>query len=161
LQTYEDVPQGQYDTLPAAQEGYRQPAPMHEQQLIAAMPKPPLSGMYAPQMGYQTQSSMYQQVSYQQPSNMQSSNMQAHLQYSTMPQSQPHGGNPADHSYNQQTAFPSPPLPHGLPQNDSSPGAYSQASAYNQGDLSDLLGSLNVNEAGTGESSHPCFIGRS
>lgn len=154
LQTYEDVPQGQYDTMPPAQEGYRQAAPMHEQQLIAAMPKPPSSGMYAPQMGYQNPSAMYQQVSYQQPSNMQSSSMQAHMQYSTMPQPQAHGGSHVDHSYTQQNAFPTPPLPQGLPQNDSSPGSHSQASVYNQGDLSDLLGSLNVNEAGTGASSH-------
>ncbi|RKU48254.1 hypothetical protein DL546_005388 [Coniochaeta pulveracea] len=155
LQTYEDVPQGQYDAMPASQEGYQQAAPMHEQQLIAAMPRPPPSGgMYAPQMSYQNPSTMYQQIPYQQASNMQSadmqpSNMQAHMQYSTMPQPQTHGGNQEDPSYSHQSAFPTPPLPHGLPQDDSSPGAYSQASAYNQGDLSDLLGSLNVNEAGT------------
>lgn len=72
--------------------------------------------------------------------------MQQNMHYTAMPQ----GSSAVDQSYaQQQNTFPTPPLQHGAP-HDSSPGAYSQDS-YNQHDLADLLGSLKVNEAGTGE----------
>lgn len=56
--------------------------------------------------------------------------------------------NAVDPSYGSQNVFPAGPIQTENQQN-SSPGAYSQDSY--QADLADLLGSLKVNEAGTGK----------
>ena len=66
------------------------------------------------------------------------------LSYAGMPR----GASAAEPSYASQGVFPSAPLQTDSQQN-SSPGNYSQDSY--QTDLADLLGSLKVNEAGTGK----------
>lgn len=96
---------------------------------------------------------------YQQPSFAESqTNLFQAVQYpDAQQQSQPNlhyaSVNPAvnvvDESYASHNVFPTPPM-HGGPAQENSPGSYSQDS-YGQPDLADLLGSLKVNEAGTGK----------
>jgi len=113
-------------------------APLQEhqnQQLLAAGPKPP--SMYA-QQSYQDPGSLYHSVHYTEPQTV------AHgLHYAPV-----HSGlDVPDSRYPTQNAFPTPPLQHSS--QAESPEAYQ--SEYAQQDLADLLGSLKVNEAGTGK----------
>lgn len=60
--------------------------------------------------------------------------------------------NVVNETYPSHDVFPTPPL-QTAPAQESSPGSYSQDS-YSHSDLADLLGSLKVNEAGTGKEAH-------
>lgn len=142
-QVYEATQQ-QYDTI-NTQDEYRQQPPLQEQQLMAGMPKQ-TSPMYPTQQhGYSNSQALYQ-------SYPESSGMQQGLQYADL---QP-GVNVVDQSYAPQNAFPTPPL-----QQSSRPGSAPesyQPDPYNQHDLADLLGSLKVNEAGTGTVPRPMSV---
>ncbi|KAH8905965.1 hypothetical protein BR93DRAFT_880166 [Coniochaeta sp. PMI_546] len=133
-QVYEPT-QEQYETI-TAQDGYRQQAPLQEQQLMASMPKQASSSLYPPQQGYPNPSALYQ-------SYPESSSMQQNLHYTDL---QP-AVNVVDQPYAPQTSFPTPPLQQSS-RPGSSPESYQQ-DPYSQHDLADLLGSLKVNEAGT------------
>lgn len=78
---------------------------------------------------------------------------QQNIAYAGMPRDV----NAVDSSYASQTVFPAASL-QTESQQHSSPGAYSQDSY--QTDLADLLGSLKVNEAGTGKNNTPPFQSR-
>lgn len=138
-QVYEPTQQ-QYDAM-AAQDGFRQQAPLQEQQLMASMSKQPSSSLYPPPQGYANPpAALYQ-------SYPESSNMQQNLHYTDL---QP-PVNVVDQPYAPQTSFPTPPLQQSS-RPGSSPESYQQ-DPYSQHDLADLLGSLKVNEAGTGKPS--------
>jgi hypothetical protein len=135
-QSYE-APQQEYEA-PQATESFRQQLPLQESQLLAHAPKP--GSLYASQSSYQDASGLYPQVQYTGsqavPHSLQ--------QYASV--HQPVGV--VDQQYTAQTNFPTPPLQN-APQPDSPADTYS-SSDYAQQDLADLLGSLKVNEAGTG-----------
>jgi hypothetical protein len=127
------------------QDSFRQQMPMQQQQvsapqhMVPGVVKPGPS-MYAAQSTYPDASNIYQHVSY-----AESPTSQHNLHYTTVPPSVPL----VDQSYAAQNVFPTPPLQHGS-RSDSPPAAYSPDS-YQQPDLADLLGSLKVNESGTGK----------
>jgi len=148
-QVYEP-PQGQFNSSSQGQESFRQPVPLHEQQqqqqhqhqhqqqhqqLLAHAPKP--ASMFA-QPAYQDPAALYHSVQYTEPQTVAHS-----LHYTTVHPSV----SVADQRYPTQTAFPTPPLRHAS--QPESPEAYQ--SEYAQQDLADLLGSLKVNETGTGK----------
>jgi hypothetical protein len=107
---------------------------------MAGMPKQAQassSSLYPAQQSYSNPQALYQ-------SYPESSGMQQNLHYTAL---QP-GVNVVDQSYAPQTSFPTPPLQQSS-RPGSSPESYQQ-DPYSQHDLADLLGSLKVNEAGTG-----------
>lgn len=121
--------------------GHFQQMPM-QQQVMQGAPKQTPPGLYAPQSGYPDASSAaYTNMSYD-PSSQQS---QHDLQYTTVPPPV----SVIDQQYAAQNVFPTPPMQHGS-RPESSPEAYSPGD-YQQQDLADLLGSLKVNETGTGK----------
>jgi len=147
-EVYETAPASEptYESTPV-QEVFRQHATMPNQQMLAAVPaqKPApatSSAMYAPQTqtSFADATALYHQVPYSDPA--------ANLHYTTVP---PQVGL-VDSAYAAQPMFPSPPQGQ-LSQPDSPPDSYSQDSY--SGDLADLLGSLRMNEAGTGIHSIP------
>ena len=111
-----------------------------QQQQMLAGPSKQNPSMYTQQGSYTDTTGLYQPVQF---SNPQGSNQALH--YTTIPP--PVGV--VDPSYTPQNVFPTPPLQQGS-RHDSPPAIYSQ-DQYGQQDLSDLLGSLKMNEAGTGE----------
>jgi hypothetical protein len=130
------------------QDGYRQQVPQpppdqqqsqQQQQLLAHAPKP--APMYAPQSSYQDTSALYHSVHYSE-----SQAVPHGLHYTTVPASM----NVVDSTYAPQHAFPTPPLQQG-PSHPESPPESNYSEQYGQQDLADLLGSLKVNEAGTGK----------
>jgi Fungal Zn(2)-Cys(6) binuclear cluster domain len=139
-----------------AQDSFRQQLPLplpppppqqqqQQQQLLTHAPKS--ASIYASQTSYQDSSSLYHSVQYTEPQTVPHS-----LQYSSVHPS----GNVVDQQYPTPNAFPTPPLrqashPGSHPGSHaaSSPEAYQDR--YAQQDLADLLGSLKVNEAGTGK----------
>ncbi|KAM0288023.1 hypothetical protein ACHAQH_000091 [Verticillium albo-atrum] len=140
---------GAYDSSPSAadyadpnqlQDSFRQ-MPMQPQQssMISNAPKPGPS-MYATQAAYADNPNVYQHVPYSD-----SSAAQQNVHYTTMPPSVPIMD---QQQYAAQHHFPSPPHHQGSKPHSSSPGAYSQDD-YQQQDLSDLLGSLKMDEAGS------------
>jgi hypothetical protein len=133
----------QFDAAAQVQDGFRPQATMQEQALLSGTSKPGAS-MYAPQPGYSDPSALYQTVHYPE-----SASLPQNLHYTTVP---PPASN-VDHSYSSQSSFPTPPHQQQSPP-ESPPDAYSQDPCGQQ-DLSDLLGSLKVNEAGTGQESRP------
>lgn len=129
--------------------------PMHPPHLMAGAPNPsPMSSsmsssMYAPGRGsYSEQSGLYQPMQYQDHSP------QHGMHYTTVPA--PVGV--VDPSYAPQQSqqapqpsiFPTPPMQQAT-RPDSPPDVYNQ-DQYGQQDLSELLGTLKLNDAGTGES---------
>lgn len=106
---------------------------------MASMSKQPSSSLYPPQQGYANPSAALYQ------SYPESSSMQQNLHYTDL---QP-PVNVVDQPYASQTSFPTPPLQQSS-RPGSSPESYQQ-DPYSQHDLADLLGSLKVNEAGTGK----------
>ena len=143
-EVYETVPDPQptYNAAPG-QDVFRSQAPMPNQQMLAGGPaqKPPsatAAGLYASQTqtSFADAAALYQQAAYSDPAS--------NVHYTTVP---PQAGL-VDPVYAAQPMFPTPSLGH-LSQPDSPPDSYSQDS-YG-GDLADLLGSLRMNEAGTGK----------
>lgn len=97
-------------------------------------------GVYASQGAYQgSDQSAFQ------PMPFDASHSQHNMHYTTVA---PPSVSIMDQQYSSQNAFPTPPLQQGS-RPDSSPEAYSTDS-YQQQDLADLLGTLKVNELGTG-----------
>ncbi len=109
---------------------------MQEQQLLAGGQK--AASMFASPASYQDPSALYQA---QYPGGHAVTH---NLHYTTVPPPV----NVVDQPYTPQQTFPTPPLPHSS-RSGSPPDAYSP-DEYGQQDLADLLGSLKVNEAGTG-----------
>lgn len=114
-----------------------------QQQVLHAATKPPAPSMYAAQPYPDPGPAGYHHVPYE----------------ATQPQSSmPYGAvqPPAsmiDHSYAAHNVFPTPPMQPQQPSRpESSPEAYSPGE-YQHQDLADLLGTLKVNEAGTGKKS--------
>lgn len=121
-----------YDTTPMNPSDQYQQMSM-QQQVLNPGPKP----MYATQSAYPDASGApYQAVPYeQQPGS---------LHYAAVPPPAPMMEQP----YASQNVFPTPPMQQ--PQQQPSPEAYSPGE-YQHHDLADLLGTLKVNETGTGE----------
>lgn len=142
-QAYEPTEQ-QYDAI-ATQDEYQQQAPLQEQQLMAGMSKQSSSLYPAQQEAYSSSQALYQ-------SFPESAGMQQNLHYADL---QP-GVNVVDQSYAARNAFPTPPLQQSS-RPGSSPASYQQ-DPYSQHDLADLLGSLKVNEAGTGTVPPPMSV---
>jgi len=129
-------PPRQFDAS-QVQETFRQQLPLpDQQQLLAGASKN--APLYAPQSSYQDAPALYHSVPYNDPQTA-----SHNLQYTPVHPSV----NVVDHSYTTQNAFPTPPM-HQAAHTPSSPEEYQ--SEYAQQDLADLLGSLKVNEAGTG-----------
>lgn len=140
-----DPPRAQFDTS-QAQDNFRQQAAMQDQQLLPGTTKPGAS-MYAPQPGFSDPSALYQTVHYPE-----SASLPQNLHYTTVPPS----AASVDHSFSSQTSFPTPPHQQQSPP-ESPPDAYNQDPCGQQ-DLAELLGSLKVDEAGTGqENPNPYF----
>ncbi len=115
------------------QEGFRQQVPL--QQMAAPPPrKPSVQSLYPPQSGYTDTTSLYSQAY---------ADSTQGLHYTTVPP--PIGV--IDPSYSSQNVFSTPPLPGSQAESPESYGT----DQFGQADIADLLGSLNVDEAGTGE----------
>lgn len=115
---------------------------MH-QQVMGPNPKAPAPAIYSAQAGYpDPNTAHYQTVPYEAPQQ---------------PGSIPYGAVPPpsmiDHSYADQNVFPTPPMQQPT-QQQPSPEAYSPGD-YQHQDLADLLGTLKVNETGTGKKHLP------
>ncbi|KAK4149127.1 hypothetical protein C8A00DRAFT_19148 [Chaetomidium leptoderma] len=135
-QVYES-PQSQFES-PHVPDDFRQQLPLQDQQLLGHGPKP--APMYPAQTSYQDTSGLYHSVQYGEPQPMQHD-----LQYAPVHH---HATGVLDQQYAAQTAaFPTPPSQH-APNPGASP-ADSFHTEYAQQDLANLLGSLNVDEAGT------------
>ena len=134
-QGYESTDGNQYESS-QVQDGFRQDLPLQQQQMLAGGQK--AASMFSSPASYQDTSALYQ-TPYSGTHNV------AHnLHYTTVPPP----ASVVDQPYTPQHSFPTPPLPHSS-RGGSPPDAYSP-SEYGQQDLADLLGSLKVNEAGTG-----------
>lgn len=120
------------------QQQQQQSQQQQPEQMIAG-PSKQNPSMYNPQGNYGDSSALYQSVQF---SNPQGSSQALH--YTTVPP--PVGV--VDHSYAPHNVFPTPPLQQGS-RHESPPDIYNQ-DQYGQQDLADLLGSLKMNEAGTG-----------
>lgn len=134
-QVYEP-PRPQFEA-PHVPDSFRQQLPLQEPQLLAHAPKP--GAIYAPQTSYQDTAGLYNAVHYTEPQSVPHD-----LQYTAVH----HPVGVVDQQYTAQTAFPTPPLQHAP--HPGSPAETYSSSDYAQQDLADLLGSLKVNEAGTG-----------
>lgn len=117
-----------------------------QQQVLQTTPKQPAPAMYATQPSYHDPNSVYadaSSASYQ-TGPYDATQSQAAMSYASV-------APPVsiiDHSYTSPHVFPTPPLQQEVHQ-EPSPEAYSPGE-YQQQDLADLLGTLKVNEAGTG-----------
>ena len=136
-QLYESTSGNPYETAHPS-DGFRQELPLQEQQLLAAGPKS--TSMFPSPTSYQDPSAGLYQAQYDG-----SAGVAHNLHYTTV---NPSVANVAGQSYPPQHTFPTPPLAQSS-RSDSPPEVYSP-SEYGQQDLADLLGSLKVNEAGTG-----------
>lgn len=124
---------------------FRQHLPMQQPQMLAGGPSHP--AMYAPKPGlYSEPSGLYPTMQYPDHASAQG------MQYTTVP-----SVGVVDQSYAstsqqapQPSVFPTPPLQQ-LSRPESPPEVYNQ-DQYGQQDLSDLLGTLKLNDAGTGKS---------
>lgn len=123
-----------YETMMAADQFQTMTMPMQQNQMMAK----PLDENFGSMPGFPDGStSVFHAVPYDVAQSQQD------LHYTTVPP------NLADNPYAQASAFPTPPLHHGNRQ-DSSPEAQS-VDSYQQQDLADLLGTLKLNELGTGK----------
>lgn len=111
-----------------------------QQQMMQAIPKPGAQ-MYGIQPGYPDPS--YQTLPYD------PSQQQPEMHYTTV---SPQQAGMMEQQAATQNVFPTPPMQQQQPARieESSPEAYSPES-YQQQDLADLLGTLKVDEAGTGQ----------
>lgn len=141
-QPYE-TPRSDYDAGPM-QDDFRQMS-AHPQSMMGGQPK---AGLYGTQSPY-SDGHVYQTVPYAAPPPA-----QHNMHYTTMP---PVGA--MDHSYAPASVFPTPPMHHQqAPHSESSPESYTDQYSQNS-DLTDLLGSLKMDERGTGEQTRPeCAI---
>ncbi len=136
-QVYETDTEPSYESEPA-QDAYQQQAPLSAQQMLAAAPRPSSAAPYAVGTSYgdtaaaAAAAALYQSVSY--------SDLAPNLHYTTVPPAMGLAGP----SYSGQGLFQQSSQP------DSPPDSLVH-DQFAQGDLADLLGSLKVNEAGTGE----------
>lgn len=152
-QVYEPV-RSQFDAPHVAGNFRQQQLPLQEQPLLAHAPKP--APIYPPPTSYQQDAAgLYHAVQYTEPQSV----PHDHLQYAPVHHSpvavvdqhqhqHQHQPQPQQQQYTAQaSAFPTPPLQHAP-----HPGSPAETfhSDYAQQDLADLLGSLKVNEAGTG-----------
>lgn len=135
-QPYE-TPRADYETGPMPDD-FRQ---MSSQSMMGGQPK---AGMYAAPGPYADGHNVYQNVSYPAPQPGQHS-----MHYTTIP---PVGV--LDQSYAPASVFPTPPMQHHHhpPHSESSPESYTTQDHYQNSDLADLLGSLKMDEKGTGKS---------
>lgn len=127
------------------QNSFRQQVPMQQQSMMAGGQKPNPS-MYAAQGAY-SDPNVFPPVHY--------SDQQVHqhnMHYTTVSPS----SSMMEQPYTGQNVFPTPPLQQSQ-RPDSPPDTYSNDGSYQQSDLADLLGSLKVNEAGTGRHSLAAF----
>lgn len=139
-QIYEPI-RPEYETARVQDFHQHQQLPMHPHHMLNAPPKPN-SSMYAPHAGaYSEAPSLYHPPQYVDHNAQPTHGMH----YTTVPA--PLGS--IDHGYAPSNVFPTPPLQQ-APRPESPPEVYSQ-DQYGQQDLSDLLGTLKLNEAGTGE----------
>lgn len=140
---YEESASGnEYADSSPMQDNFRQ-MPMGQQQQPPPMmgnPSKPDPAMYATQAAYPDNPSVYQSVGYSQPSTA-----QQNYHYGAVAPSMPVMGG----HYDPTQHMPSPPH-QGTVKDHSSPDVYGQDDTYQQQDLSDLLGSLKVDEAGSG-----------
>jgi hypothetical protein len=128
--------QSSYDTAAAVQDSFRQQVSMAPQPMLATGQKMPTAGLYAPPASYNDpNAALYQPVAFQDSGD---------LHYTTVP---PQMGM-VDPTYSTHDLFPTPPL---QPTSSASPPDSFTTDPMVQGDLADLLGSLKMNEAGTGE----------
>ena len=141
-----EPPRTQYDAFPL-HDTFRQPVAMPQHDLMSA-PKSTATNIYAAP-NYTSNPSIYQHVSY-----VDTATAQPRMHYTTIP---PQVTVPDQATYGQAHMFPAPPplaqqqaLPQASQNAPESPPDSFQAEQYSHGDLSDLLGSLNVDEAGTG-----------
>lgn len=152
---FDGTSDGDYETSPSAsdyaavpmQDNFRQ-MPMGQQQppMMANAPKAG-PAMYAAQAVYPDNPSVYQPaVAYSE-----SPTAQQNYHYSTASGPLPVMGG---QQYDQAHHMPSPP--HHLSKDSASPELYSHDDSYQQQDLSDLLGSLKVDEAGSGKQHQAC-----
>lgn len=140
---YETSPSSSdYANPPPMQDNFRQ-MPMGQQQApIMPNPAKPGPAMYAAQAAYPENPSIYQPVAYGE-----SPTGQQNFHYGNVaPPMSVMGGQQYDPSQH----MPSPPH-QGGGKDDGSPEVYGHDDSYQQQDLSDLLGSLRVDEAGSGE----------
>ncbi len=140
-QSYESV-RSPYES-PHAPNSFRQQLPPPEQQHFSHLAK--TGPIYPPQASYQDTSGLYHPVQY-----TETQAVPHDLQYA--PVHHPVGVVDQQQYAAQTAAFPTPPLQH-APHPGGSP-AETFHSEYAQEDLADLLGSLKVNEAGTGTQCH-------
>jgi hypothetical protein len=132
------------------QDGFRQQLPLHDQQLLASAQKPQQPSLSQAAMFHQQPSAS----SYADTSSLpylghygESQTAPQNVHYTTVPPSA--AVNVMDQPYaHQHQAFPASPLQQAPRPGDSPADSYSEEQ---YGQLSDLLGSLKVNEAGTGE----------
>ncbi|KAK6069266.1 lipase regulator 1 [Seiridium cupressi] len=133
-QPYE-TPRSDYETGPMPDD-FRQMS-SHPQSMMSGQPK---AAMYGTQGPYSDGHHVYQAVPYAAPPPA-----QHNMHYTTMP---PVGV--MDQSYAPANVFPTPPMHHQqAPHSESSPESYTQDHYGQNNDLSDLLGSLKMDERGT------------
>jgi len=140
-QVYEPSP-SQLDESPRPQDGFPRQLSLGDQQLLAHAAK---STPAYQQTSYQDATALYQSVQYTEPQNV---NVTHGVPYADVSQSV----SVDTQRFPPQSTFPTPPPMQHTPQAAESPEAY--RNDYAQQDLADLLGSLKVDEAGTGGS--PC-----
>ena len=133
---------GEYESGGSGDDEYQHQ--MSIQQHLAG-PQKSMPPIYTQQVPYSEAIGIYQPVQYGDPS---SGHSQQNIHYGNL-QTSVHVIDQHQH-YAPQPVFPTPPL-HQSPQ-QASPEAYDQ-DQYGQRDLSDLLGELRMNEAGTGMTS--------
>lgn len=147
-QTYEPV-RSHFES-PHVSSSFRQALPLQDQPLLSHAPKP-APHIYQPVTSYPDTSNLYHPVQYTEPQPVPHD-----LHYAPVH----HPVNVVEQQYTtaQPATFPTPPPLHQTPQPASSPS--DAQSEYAQQDLADLLGSLKVNEAGTGPFILPALLRR-
>ena len=138
-QVYEPTRSHQFESS-HDQQGYRQQLPLPDQQQLGAQPAKQAS-VYGQQPPYQDGSAaIYHGVHhYNEPQTLPHPIQYPSVHHSSV--------NVVDQSYSTQPSFSTPPVQQSS--HPETPSDYSDQ--YPQQDLADLLGSLKVNEAGTGE----------
>lgn len=136
-QSYEATP-SDYEVA-SSQNTFRH-MPMQQQPSQSMMSSQPKANLYPTPGPYPDHQNVYSSMTYGDPPAP-----PHQLQYSAMPQV-----GAMDQSYAPASVFPTPPMHHHSAHSESSPESYSQ-DQYGQPDLADILGSLKVDEAGTGQ----------
>ena len=142
-QVYEPE-RGEYESGGSGDDEYHQQMSIQQQ---LAGPQKTIPPIYTQQVPYSEAVGVYQPLQYGEPS---SSHSQQTMHYGSL--NTPVSVIEQHQHYAPQQVFPTPPLQQSSQQG--SPEAYEQ-DQYGQRDLSDLLGELRMNEAGTGTT---CYI---